>query len=224
MNKYLLIIIISICFISVANAQSDYEMASTRLVFGLDAKVFIKKMGFVPGITARYSYTNKNEDENCFSASFFTTKKYKDPVHLQARAVGTTPQTIDTIVAYQASFFSLLYHYHYYIQETKYDDEYGFYLAGAVGITKMLYTHAYNIEENRYISSYSYRQPKATICLQAAYGVHYQFASNLRVIGEGGFYYFYDGQSSLHNEKPHYISLQITAGLAFGLGSKGNGF
>ncbi len=205
-------------------AQSNFEMPSTRLVLGVDAKVFIKKMGFVPGITGRYSFTNNNGDENCFSASYFSTKKYKDQVHLKAKAAGTIPQTIDTIVSYRASFFSLMYHYHYYIQETKYDDEYGFYLAGAAGITKMLYTHVYNIEENRYSTSYTYRQSKATIGLQAAYGVHYQFANNVRVIGEGGFYYFFDSQASLHNERPHYIAIQLMASIGFGIGGKGNGF
>lgn len=204
-------------------AQSDYEMSSSRLALGLDAKIFIKKIGFVPGLTARYSFTNNNGDENCFSASYFTTNKFKDNVHLQARVTGTLPAAFDTTISYNASFFSLMYHYHYYIQETKYDDDYGFYLAGAAGITKMQYTHTNNLPDSRYITPYSYRESKVTLCLQAAYGVHYQFWSNMRVIGEGGLYYFYDNQAAQLNENPHYISFQLMGGIVFGLGSK-NGF
>lgn len=96
-------------------AQSDYEMASSRLALGLDAKIFIKKIGFVPGLTARYSFTNNNGDENCFSASYFTSNKFKDNIHLQARATGTLPAAFDKVISYKASFFfinvplSLLY-------------------------------------------------------------------------------------------------------------------
>ncbi len=217
----LLLLFVFLSSSSLLLAQSDYEMSASRLVLGLDAKVFVKKMGFIPGITGRYSFANNNGDENCFSISYFSTSKFVDKVHLQARAIGTVPSVIDTTILYRASFFSLMYHYHYYIQETKYDDDYGFYLAGAAGITKMQYTHTNGFEDTRYTTPYSYRQSKVTFCMQAAYGLHYQLWSNMRVIGEGGFYYLYDNQAEQQNEKPHYISLQIMGGIVFGIGSKG---
>lgn len=204
-------------------AQSDYEMPDSRLVLAIDSKVFFKKLGYVPGINLRYSFKNLNGDENCLGLSYYNTKKFVDPIHLQAKAVGTSPQTIDTSVSYNSNFLSLMYHYHYYIQQTQYGDDYGFYIAGAAGIIKSNYTHLYNIESNRYNTTYPYRQSKVGMSLQAAYGAHYQIWTGYRLFGEAGFYYFYDKQSKVYNEGPHYVAFQVTLGFVMGLGAKGNG-
>ncbi|MBI3235772.1 MAG: hypothetical protein HYZ42_17335 [Bacteroidetes bacterium] len=175
-----------------------------------------KSPGATPGIMLRYGWHNNQGDESGLSFGVTFPVSVKD-TFTAFNSPGSKPPTIFNTVDYNYNQYTFFYHYNKYILETQYNDALAFYIAGSGGITVYSYGKVDQIDRNHFTSTYQYRGSGFSLMGEVAWGTHYQFYNNLRVVGETGPYLFKEKELKLRGEPNDWrMGWGLMIGLEFG--------
>jgi hypothetical protein len=196
--------------------RNNYEMREKSFTGASYNLLNFKTPGATTGIQGRYCWNNAQGDQSGISFGVILGKLVQDTMTAFALPGNKPPVMFDTI-NYKWTQYNFLYHYHRYILETQYDDALGFYISGSGGISLYSYGKVDQIDRNHFRSDYQYRTAGTSLFGQLAWGTHFQFYDNLRLMGETGPYMFREADLKLRGE-PNTLRMgwNLTIGLQFG--------
>lgn len=201
------------------NAQYNYQMGDARFSFGLGTMINTNRLGTTLAGQLRYSWRMGNGAENAVTVLSALPNKLSDTTHALAIRSYYNPQVIPLDVKYKYHHVAVMYSYHQYLM-SEYDDPYGYYLGGAVGLMIWRVNYDRNLFDNQKYSlpNYEYRAGGLSICGSLYGGAHYQLADNFRAYGEIGPYMFRDANVAGRNEGSGYrLGINIQVGLTMSI-------
>lgn len=220
MKKYI-VYIVSLLFLNIgAHAQylqQNYQMKDKSFTAGSYSLFHFKSPGATTGFQFKYAWLNGMEGVSGISVGLTFPKATSDTFTAFNTTPGSLPASVFSTVDYKFTQFNFQYHYNYYILETQYDDALGFYVTGSAGIILYNYGRVTQIDRNRFKSDYQYKSAGYSIMGSVAWGTHYQFGDNMRVVGETGPFLYKEKELKLRGEPNDWrMGWGLMLGVEFG--------
>lgn len=200
-------------------AQYNYQMGDARVSASLGTMINTNRLGTTLAGQIRYSWRMGNGSESAISVWSALPNTISDTAHAKALRSYYNPQIINFNVDYKYRHVGIFYSYHQHIM-SEYDDPYGYYLSGGVGLMVWRVSYDKNlIDDQRYsLPTYEYRAGGLSICGHLLGGAHYQLGENMRAFGEIGPYMFRDADIAGRQEGSGYrLGFNVQVGITMSI-------